>query len=63
MDSLDIKMVALQFNQKINQRDLDGLIELMTEGHIFIDNTGDVDTDVDTNNSQLDSSKKVKLAN
>jgi len=34
--------VALAFNEKINQRDLDGLSELMTEDHTFIDNSGEV---------------------
>ncbi len=43
MDSLDAMMTALRFNEKINQRDLDGLVELMTDDHIFIDNAGDVD--------------------
>ena len=43
MDSFDIMMVALKFNEKINQRDLDGLLELMGENHIFIDNSGDID--------------------
>ena len=42
MDSLDVMMVALRFNEKINQRDLDGLVELMTDDHTFIDNSGDV---------------------
>ncbi len=32
--------VALKFNEKINQRDLDGLVELMTDDHIFVDNSG-----------------------
>ena len=43
MDSFDIMMVALRFNEKINQRDLDGLMKLMTDDHLFIDNSGDVD--------------------
>lgn len=42
MDSFDIMMVALKFNEKINQRDLDGLVELMTDDHTFIDNAGDI---------------------
>ena len=41
MDSFDVMMVALRFNEKINQRDLDGLVELMTDDHTFIDNSGD----------------------
>jgi len=36
-------MVALKFNEKINQRDFDDLVELMTDDHTFIDNSGDVD--------------------
>jgi ketosteroid isomerase-like protein len=43
MDAFDIMMVALSFNEKINQRDLNGLVELMTDDHMFIDNSGDVD--------------------
>ena len=43
MDSFDIMMVALKFNEMINQRDLDGLVELMTDDHTFIDNSGDID--------------------
>ena len=43
MDSFDIMMVALRFNEKINQQDLNGLVELMTDDHTFIDNSGDSD--------------------
>ena len=43
MDSFDAMMTALRFNEKINQRDLDGLVKLMTEDHVFIDNSGDSD--------------------
>ncbi len=43
MDSFDIMMVALRFNEKINQRDLEGLVGLMTDGHKFIDNSGEID--------------------
>jgi len=42
MDPFDIMMVALRFNEKINQRDLDGLVKFMTDDHTFIDNSGDV---------------------
>ena len=42
LDSFDFMMVALRFNEKINQRDLKGLVELMTDDHTFIDNSGDV---------------------
>jgi len=40
MDSFDIMMVALKFNEKINQRDLEGLAELMTDDHTFVDSDG-----------------------
>jgi len=43
MNSFDAMMIALRFNEKINQRDLDGLVQLMTDDHLFIDNSGDVD--------------------
>ena len=43
MDSFDIMLAALRFNEKINQRDLEGLVELMTDDHTFIDNSGDID--------------------
>ena len=33
---------ALRFNEKINQQDLEGLAELMTDDHTFIDNSGDI---------------------
>ncbi|UCE44476.1 MAG: nuclear transport factor 2 family protein [Candidatus Bathyarchaeota archaeon] len=42
MDAFDIMMVALKFNVKINQRDLDGIVELMTDDHTFIDGEGEV---------------------
>jgi len=41
MDAFDMIMVALNFNVKINQRDLEGLVELMTEDHTFIDIPGE----------------------
>lgn len=40
MDAFDVMMAVLRFNEKINQRDLAGLVELMTAGHTFIDNSG-----------------------
>jgi ketosteroid isomerase-like protein len=43
VDAFDAMMVALRFNEKINQRDLDGLMALMTDDHTFIDNAGDID--------------------
>lgn len=42
LDAFDVMMVALKFNEKINARDLEGLVELMTEDHIFIDIPGEV---------------------
>jgi uncharacterized protein (TIGR02246 family) len=47
MDSFDTMMVALRFNEKINQRDLDGLVELMTDDHTFIDFLGEITTGKD----------------
>ncbi len=35
-------MVALRFNERINQRDLDGLVQLMTDDHTFIDKLGEI---------------------
>lgn len=43
MGSFDVIMVALRFNEKINARNLEGLYNLMTEDHIFIDSENDVD--------------------
>ncbi len=42
MDSFDVMMVALRFNEKINQRDLDDLVTLMTVDHVFIDSLGEL---------------------
>jgi ketosteroid isomerase-like protein len=33
-------LVVRRFNEFINQRDLDGLTGLMSEGHTFVDSTG-----------------------
>ena len=43
MDAFDVMIVALRFNEKINQQDLDGLTKLMTDDHTFIDNSGSID--------------------
>lgn len=43
MDSVDPKLIALQFNEYINRQDIEGLASLMTEGHAFIDRKGAVD--------------------
>jgi ketosteroid isomerase-like protein len=42
MDSSKLILTALKFNEKINQRDLEGLAELMTDDHTFIDSFGEV---------------------
>ena len=43
MESVDPKLVALQFNEYINRQDTEGLASLMTEGHTFIDRKGNAD--------------------
>jgi ketosteroid isomerase-like protein len=40
MDSSKLILTAVVFNEKINQRDLEGLAELMTDDHTFVDNDG-----------------------
>jgi ketosteroid isomerase-like protein len=42
MGSSDLMLIALKFNERINQQDLDGLAELMTEDHVFMDSDGNV---------------------
>ena len=42
MDSSELILTALRFNERINQRDFEGLAELMTDDHTFIDNSGGV---------------------
>ena len=42
MDSSELMLIALRFNERINQQDPDGLAELMTDDHMFIDNGGNV---------------------
>jgi len=42
MDTSKLILTALKFNEKINERDLEGLAELMTDDHTFIDNSGEV---------------------
>jgi ketosteroid isomerase-like protein len=42
MDSFDVMMAALKFNEKINEQDLEGLAELMTDDHTFVDSSGDI---------------------
>jgi ketosteroid isomerase-like protein len=43
MNSKDPKLTALQFNEFINNQDIDGLSGLMTQDHTFIDREGEVD--------------------
>ena len=42
MGSSDLVSIALRFNDKINQQDLEGLAELMTDDHTFVDSDGAV---------------------
>jgi ketosteroid isomerase-like protein len=42
MDSSKLMLTALRFNDRINQQDLEGRVELMTENHTFIDSEGNV---------------------
>lgn len=42
MNTKDPKLIALHFNECINNRDLKGLEQLMTEDHAFIDREGNV---------------------
>ncbi len=44
MNRRDPKLVALEFNECINTRDLAGLEALMTEDHTFIDRNGKSET-------------------
>lgn len=42
MDSSKLMLTALGFNEKINRQDLEGLAELMTDDHTFVDAAGNV---------------------
>jgi len=42
MDSSKLMLTALIFNERINQQDPEGLAELMTRDHTFIDSGGNV---------------------
>jgi ketosteroid isomerase-like protein len=42
MDSSKLMLTALRFNERINQQDVDGLAELMTDDHVFIDSGGNL---------------------
>ena len=43
MNRRDPKLIALQFNEFINERNVEGLSSLMTEDHTFVDRQGEVD--------------------
>ncbi|MGD0477663.1 MAG: nuclear transport factor 2 family protein [Nitrososphaerales archaeon] len=42
MNSSKLILTALKFNEEINQRNLEGLADLMTHDHRFIDSSGRV---------------------
>lgn len=42
MNPSDLMLTALKFNDKINHQDLEGLAELMTEDHTFINSEGEI---------------------
>ena len=42
MSEIDRKLVVLHFNESINNRDIEGLSNLMTENHVFIDSSDDI---------------------
>lgn len=42
MNEKDPKLIVLQFNECINNQDIKGLADLMTEDHVFIDSSDDV---------------------
>jgi ketosteroid isomerase-like protein len=42
MDSSKLMLTALRFNERINRQDPEGLAELMTDNHTFIDSWGNV---------------------
>ena len=48
MGSSELMLTALRFNEKINKQDVEGLAELMTDDHTFIDNVGNVTKGRDT---------------
>ena len=48
-NSSGLLLVVLRFNEKINQRDLEGLAELMADDYTFIDNSGEVTKGKDVN--------------
>jgi hypothetical protein len=42
MDSSKLMLTALRFNEEINQQNVEGLAELITNDHTFIDSSGNV---------------------
>ncbi len=42
IDSFKLMSVALRFNERINQQDAEGLAEMMTDDHAFIDSDGTI---------------------
>ena len=42
MDPSKLILTALKFNERINEQDPEGLAELMTDDHTFMDNDGNV---------------------
>lgn len=42
MDSSKSMLIALRFNERINEGDSEGLAELMTDDHTFVDNEGNI---------------------
>ena len=44
MNKKDPKLVALQFNEYINNQDIDGIAEIMADEYKFIDSSGDIYT-------------------
>ena len=41
MNPSEMMLTALKFNERINLQNLEGLTELMTEDHVFIDSEGE----------------------
>lgn len=42
MSKIDRKLVVLHFKESINNQDIEGLSNLMTEDHVFIDSSDDI---------------------
>jgi len=47
MAPFDVMMMVLRFNERINARDLEVLVGMMTEDHFFIDSKGERDDDME----------------